>query len=337
MERPDESRSTDRRSFLATAAAVGAAAALGSRALAARTRDAAAQAAPAAAAPVPAGKPFRLVHMTDIHVQPERRAEAGMAAALAHAQAQKPDLIVTGGDAVMDVFEAKRDRAETLRGCFQGTLKRECGTPVKHTTGNHDILGWNKKKGGYDGTEADWGKRFACDLYGEERTYHTFDQGGWRFICLDSVQPAGDGYVGYLDEAQWDWLQKLLAATPKSTPVAVVSHIPILSLTTLTYGKPRGREGVGKDNVISAGEMHTDATLVHDLFKKAGNVKLCLSGHIHLLDRCELDGVTYICDGAVSGNWWKGTLQGVPEGFGVLDLNPDGTFAHRYEPYGWKA
>ena len=42
-------------------------------------------------------------------------------------------------------------------------------------------------------------------------------------------------------------------------------------------------------------------------------------------------------DGAVSGSWWKGPLQGVPEGFGVVDLRPDGTFEHRYEAYGWKA
>ena len=52
------------------------------------------------------------------------------------------------------------------------------------------------------------------------------------------------------------------------------------------------------------------------------------------IDRCTIDGVTYVCDGAVSGSWWKGPLQGVPEGFGVVDLRADGTFEHRYEPYG---
>jgi len=45
MERPEDTGSNDRRRFLATAAAVGAVAALGSRALAARARDAAQQAA----------------------------------------------------------------------------------------------------------------------------------------------------------------------------------------------------------------------------------------------------------------------------------------------------
>ena len=207
--------------------------------------------------------------------------------------------------------------------------------PLRHAVGNHDILGWNKRRSGMDGSESDWGKKFACEMFGTARTWHSFDRGGWRFVCLDSVQPKGEGYVAYLDDEQYEWLKELLATTPRSTPVCVVSHIPILSLTTLTYGKPRGRDKVGEDNVIVAGEMHTDATLLHELFKAAGNVRLCLSGHIHLLDRCSIDGITYICDGAVSGAWWKGPLQGVREGFGVLDLRSDGTFDHRYETYGW--
>jgi 3',5'-cyclic AMP phosphodiesterase CpdA len=114
---------------------------------------------------------------------------------------------VTGGDSVMDVFEAKRGRADELRRIFRDTLRRECSVPVHHVTGNHDIFGWDRGKSGTSGTEADWGKRFACDLFGVPRTWHSFDHGAWRFVCLDSVQPKGDGYVGYLDEEQFDWLQ----------------------------------------------------------------------------------------------------------------------------------
>jgi len=335
---PDQ-HSSDRRSFLRTSIATVAAAAAAQHALASQAAapPAGAAGAGAPAAPVAAARPFRLCHLSDIHVQPERNAEAGMVAALVHAQQQKPDLIITGGDCVMDVFEAKRDRAEALRRIFEGTLKRECGIPLKHTVGNHDIYGWNKKKSGATGSEADWGKKFACDMFGEPRTYHTFDQGGWRFICLDSVQPQGEGYTAYLDEEQHAWLKSTLAGTPKSTPIAIVSHIPILSLAAMTYGAPRTREHVGKDIIIKSGEMHTDGTLLHDLFKESGNVKLCLSGHIHLLDHCVVDGVAYICDGAVSGSWWKGPLEGLPEGYGCLELNPDGTFSHRYMTYGWRA
>ncbi len=329
---PENRSAADRRAFLRTALAAGGALAASRVALSAPD----ARRAPATAAPGAAPGSFRIAHLTDIHVQPELGAEAGLAAALAHAQRQRPDMIVTGGDSVMDVFEAKRGRADELRKLLLGTLRRECSVPVRHAVGNHDILGWNKARSGMTGGEADWGKRFACEMFGIERTYHSFDAGGWRIVCVDGVQPRGDGYVAYLDDEQWAWLQELLKSTPRTTPVCVVSHIPIMSLTTLTYGKPRGRDGIGQDNVIHAGEMHTDAALIHDLFRSAGNVRLCLSGHIHLLDRCTIDGVTYVCDGAVSGAWWKGPLQGVAEGFGVVDLRPDGTFDHRYETYGWQ-
>ncbi|MFO0963651.1 MAG: metallophosphoesterase [Phycisphaerales bacterium] len=338
---PSEPQQTDRRDFLRTSIAGAAAAALAARAFAQGGPGSvgAPAGAPALAPPATpaAARPLRICHLTDIHVQPERNAEAGLAAALAHAQSQKPDFILTGGDGVMDVFEAKRGRADQLRALLQATFKRECGVPLHHTVGNHDIYGWNKKKSGAAGTESDWGKKFACELYGQPRTYQTFDRGGWRFICLDSVQPKGDGYVGYLDDEQHEWLKSTIAGTPKTTPILIVSHIPILSLTALTYGAPRGREKVGEDTVIHAGEMHTDGTLLHDLFKDAGNVKVCLSGHTHLLDHCMIDGISYICDGAVSGSWWKGPLEGLPEGYGCLELRPDGTFTHEYKTYGWKA
>ena len=60
----------------------------------------AARRAAAAASPLPQdpAKPFRLIHMTDIHVQPERQAERGAAMAWVRAQELKPDLVITGTD-----------------------------------------------------------------------------------------------------------------------------------------------------------------------------------------------------------------------------------------------
>jgi hypothetical protein len=54
------------------------------------------------------------------------------------------------------------------------------------------------------------------------------------------------------------------------------------------------------------------------------------------VDRAEYNGVTYICDGAVCGAWWKGNHAECDEGYGVFDLFDDGTFAHRYITYGWQ-
>jgi Icc protein len=82
--------------------------------------------------------------------------------------------------------------------------------------------------------------------------------------------------------------------------------------------------------------MHGDARRIKDLFHKHENVRLCLSGHVHLLDRCEYLGVTYVCGGAVSGNWWKGPHQETREGYSLVDLYPDGAFDVQYVAYDWK-
>ncbi len=82
--------------------------------------------------------------------------------------------------------------------------------------------------------------------------------------------------------------------------------------------------------------MHIDARRIKDLFLKHPNVRLCLSGHIHLVDRVEYLGVTYLCNGAVSGGWWKGANQECNPGYGLVDLYDDGTFENRYVEFPWK-
>src|SRR5262249_25554403 len=96
-------------------------------------------------------------------------------------------------------------------------------------------------------------------------------------------------------------------------------------------------DNISPDLKVSAKRMHVDCRDLDALFQKHRNVKLCLSGHLHLLDRCDYNGVTYICDGAVSGAKWKGRKRQTPEGYGVIDLFADGTFKHEYMTYGWKA
>lgn len=111
----------------------------------------------------------------------------------------------------------------------------------------------------------------------------------------------------------------------------MVSHIPILSASALFDGKN------AEPLVVRPGSLMTDAHRIHPLLARHGGVRLCLSGHIHQLDRIEYDGVTYLCDGAVSANWWKGRYKGLDEGYGVVDLADDGSFRHEYMKYGWAA
>lgn len=299
--------------------------------------DGAPQATTTAASPPPPTtgrtRTARLAHLTDVHVQPERDAEAGFAACLAHVQslADRPELIITGGDNVMDVFEQREARTKRLSALWRDVLRRDCSLRVEPTIGNHDIWGWHTDSA-TSGSEPLFGKSYALDLLEIDRRYRSFDQGGWQVIILDSIQRRPNGYLCEIDPEQRSWLEETLRRKPKAKPTLIVSHAPILSLTPLCHGDPRKGDAMElKGNLV-----HADGSSLHALLR-ASNVRLCLSGHMHLLDRCTTEGVTYICDGAVSGNWWKGAHHDLPEGYGVVDLYDDGSFNHEYVTFGWKA
>lgn len=285
----------------------------------------------------PAAPVLRLAHLTDLHVQPERRAADGLAACLRHVQGlrDKPDLILTGGDLVMDSFEADYARTKLQWDLLTRVFKDECSLPVEHCLGNHDIWGWNNKKSGATGDEPLYGKKMALDVLGLASPYRSFDRAGWHFIVLDSVSPSGDGYIGKLDDAQWEWLRADLAGVPKDMPVLVVSHIPILAACVLADPKGAGEKAEGWR--VSAGSLLCDGHKIRTLFAERRNVRLCLSGHIHLVDRVDYDGVSYVCDGAVCGKWWRGPHYECREGYGRVDLFADGSWTHRYITYDWQA
>ena len=284
----------------------------------------------------------RLAHLTDTHIQPELGANEGVQACLKHVATASPDLIVTGGDLIMDGFAADFDRTKLQFDLFTKAFKDHAPCRVEHCLGNHDIWGWNKSKSKTKGNESQWGKKWAVETLGLPREYHAFDvdasggasggASGWRVIVLDSVRPDGKGYIAHLDDPQQDWLKSELAKSARQH-VLVVSHIPIIAACTL-----RGSwDGKATRRTLSGGLMHLDGGTLHKTFAAAGNVKLCLSGHIHQIDRVEMEGVTYICDGAVSGSWWKGANGSTREGYGVIDLFSDGSFEHAYVPFGWTA
>lgn len=311
----------------------GAAAALGAGVFDSATH---ARAARGPAGPVRAGvaRSLRFTHLTDTHIQPELRAEAGVASCLRHVQdrTDAPTLLVTGGDLIMDSFAEGFDRTKQQWGLFTGALKRECSIEVRHCIGNHDIWGWNKAKSKTKGDETRWGKAWASEALGLDRPYYSFAKAGWRFVILDSVRPFDDRYLGGLDDAQYEWLAAELS-THAAQPTVVISHIPILSVVAMMA------DGKLEDNkfVMPAASVFMDGARVHRLLKQHRQVKVCISGHIHMNERIELDGMTYICDGAVSGAWWKGRKDRCGEGYGLFDLYDDGTFKHEYVEYGWDA
>lgn len=54
-----------------------------------------------------------------------------------------------------------------------------------------------------------------------------------------------------------------------------------------------------------------------------------------MIDRCEIDGITYCNGGAVCGEWWKPSKSYCEPTFAVVDLAADGSFLHRMTETGW--
>jgi Icc protein len=298
----------------------------------------------AATGPSAARRPLRIAHLTDIHVQPELESAKGLEACLAHVQSlpqrgeEAADLIVTGGDTIMDCMDTGRERAQTQWELWQKVKADSCSLEVRSVIGNHDVWGWAKSKAKTTGAEPLYGKKWACEQFGRALPYESFDRGGWHIVLLDSVYPHAESYIGKLDDAQWHWLEQDVAAVPAKTPVLIVSHIPILSVHPLASAAPTANGTDGKPAfALSGGLVHVDHERFQRLFGMHPNVKACLSGHLHIVERIDFGGVTYLCNGAVSAGWWKGKHRGTDFGYAVVDLYEDGTVACQYMPYGWTA
>jgi len=268
-------------------------------------------------------QPLRFVFISDIHVKPGAIPEAGMAKALNHIQQhQKVDFIINGGDCIMDSLEADKTKTQTQWDLYKSILKKNNSLPVYHTIGNHDVWGWFIKQ---DRPEADklYGKVWAVETLEMKKRFYSFSQGKWHFIVLDSTQlnPAG-GYIGKIDEEQMAWLQSELAAVPADKFICIVSHIPILSICAGLFFDKNEANG---DLKIQRNLMHSDFLTLKKIFVKYPNIKVCLSGHIHLQDEVDYLGIKYYCNGAISGNWWSGAFQEFDPAYAVIELFDDGS------------
>jgi Icc protein len=315
-------RSLSRRGFLAAAGAWSATAVAGCRTIPAGDRP----------------RVLRVAHLTDIHIENRTDARVGMAKALAHAQSHgdPPDFILNTGDSIMDSLATPREYSLSRWDLFNAILKEECSLPVVHAIGNHDVFGWGLPEQEQEQLRSDplWGKAMALQALGLDDRYYSFDQAGWHFVVLDSTHPrqieSEIPYTGRLDEEQAGWLIADLAATPPTTPVCIASHIPILCACEFFDGDLASTGNW----VVPGAWMHIDAGRLRELFLAHPNVHACLSGHAHQHDRVDYLGVRYSCDGAVSGNWWRGEYLNCPPSYVMVDFFADGSIETEFIAYG---
>lgn len=288
-----------RRSFLKSSATLGSAAVLPVTAVAAGNKK-----------PV-----LTIAHITDVHIRdqdnaPERAARY-FAAML---KTNRLDFILNGGDSIFDAsYDNVTREMVTSQWALWDKFISATNLEVYSCIGNHDA--WWKAPSKQDEM---YGIPYVVKRLKMPARYYSFDRNGWHFIILD-----GNNAGIKLDEEQMQWLINDLNKLPANTPVLVMSHYPILSSTCAWSG---GQHGDYKE-------------LKALFYKHKDKVKISLSGHQHLLDAVEYNGVSYFCNGSLSGFWWgdgdkesagKYYYQETPPGYALLKLYADGSVENEY-------
>jgi 3',5'-cyclic AMP phosphodiesterase CpdA len=273
---------------------------------------------------------LRVAHITDVHITKDRNSVQGVAALFAHLFGRKewrPDLVLSSGDQVMAVDGKVTGAKAAEQIALWKAAVKDCPVPLWSCLGNHDV--WDGVAPTKEIPAEKKGFQLMTEVLGMPAPYYSVDKGGWHFIVLNSM--CNWPKYAFLSPEHFDWLKADLAKT--KLPTLVVSHVPILSVTSQVYGDSCRK---GNDNLVPGTWHHADCWAITELFRKHPQVKLCLSGHMHTCDRCEYRGVWYICGGAASGAWWQGSEYGFPPCYGAIDLYTDGTFTYEFVDYGWK-
>jgi 3',5'-cyclic AMP phosphodiesterase CpdA len=270
---------------------------------------------------------LKIAHITDVHIRPEHNAVPRFKKCLEMIKKDKVDLILNGGDSIYaaDYDNITKERVQQQWACWEDSIQVVKDIPMHHVLGNHDM--WWQGKG-----DPLYGKPGVLKMLGLQNNYYSFDKNGWHFIMLDSNHPTSPGM---LDDTQWDWFVQDVQKNSQDKPTLIMSHYPLLSCTGITDNKPDFR-GPFK---VSGGYNHLDIMKFIEVFNHNRNIKLCLSGHIHLLDKVWYNDVTYLCNGATSGFWWepgddgKSAYKQTVPGYSLLNLYNDGSFDHSYIKY----
>ena len=252
--------------------------------------------------------------MTDIHLNKGADKNAcfeGFNKAVLSARENGAEFIITGGDNVdIDGFKNDTASAREMFGRFRDVIA-ESPLKINATIGNHDRF-W-----GIVTEEHPHGEALFEEYVGP--TYYSFENKGWKFMILNTVQVVKGTYM--VDSLQAEWIKDELENTDRNTPIILSMHVPMMSVYSAS-----GPGRFGPD-------MFHNFAQIKDMFNEY-NLKLVLQGHQHLYEEIKTRGVQYITAGAVSGSWWGGTYYGTEEGYLLVKLYED-DFSWEYVDYDW--
>ena len=199
-----------------------------------------------AAAPDPGALSF--LQISDSHIgfkNPPNADPTGTlreAIGLVRAQASGASLMVHTGDVSQLSKDAQFDTAQQIIG--------EARLETRYVPGEHDVL-------------VDDGRGFFERFTpGSPRGWYSFDHQGVHFVALNNVQNLKAGGLGNLGADQLEWLAKDVADRAASTPIVVLAHIPLWTVSE--------EWGWGTD----------DGAQALSLLRRFGSVTV-LNGHIH--------------------------------------------------------
>jgi Icc protein len=202
----------------------------------------------AQASPLASGD-FAFVQISDTHIgfhgeaNPDPNGTLQLALARIAEMPVRPAMMLHTGDVTHLSKPTEFDTAQQLL--------KTAGLQTHFVPGEHDTL-------------VDEGKPFF-DRFGKENGtggWYSFDQNGVHFVALVNVLNLRPGGLGYLGPEQLDWLKNDLKSRGASTPIVVLAHMPLWSVSAAW--------GWGTD----------DAAQAISYLKRFGSVTV-LNGHIH--------------------------------------------------------
>lgn len=138
----------------------------------------------------------------------------------------------------------------------------------------------------------------------------TWDAGNWRVVLLDSTIAGEIG--GQLGEAQLEFLQQALAATPRRHALVCVHHHPVAL-------RSRWLDGVGM----------TNGAAMLDVIRKFNSVRAVVFGHVHQYYDAIHEGVRLLGTPSTCSQFRPRSdefaVDDRPPAWRTLDLHADGT------------